>query len=428
MYTIAYITCQIPLCLPLCTHSLLMMYTGVYMPLSDTKLRSIEGKPYDGKPELADRDGLSVRVTRNGTVSWQYRFRWERKPARLTIGRYPDIKVKDARELIPEIRNLLTQGIDPRVSWKPGKGDQAVITVEDCVKEFIAKRLPKLKEKSQTHYKSVLNKYYRPAFPNQDIHSITLDEWLDFYDDLSDANPKLAANVLKEGKTLFNWCMRRRMITPPHMMTLRTEDVGIPPETGERVLTLRECGEIWRAADRSRAAASTSLCIKLCMLFACRQGEIRGAHRDHFDMEEMVWTVPKELSKTNKPIRRPITAETEKLIRQAWAFYGEDGYLLPAEQDNNKMPSASTINKLLRAIRKRLGEERKVIDHWRCHDFRRTLSTRLSEDGIMPHVTEKMLGHVLKGIMAVYNKHDWLDDQRKAYELWGEKILESVQA
>ena len=61
------------------------------------------------------------------------------------------------------------------------------------------------------------------------------------------------------------------------------------------------------------------------------------------------------------------------------------------------------------------------------HDFRRTISTRLSEQGILPHVTEKMLGHELGGVMAVYNKHDWINDQLEAYELWCKMISEAAQ-
>ena len=36
----------------------------------------------------------------------------------------------------------------------------------------------------------------------------------------------------------------------------------------------------------------------------------------------------------------------------------------------------------------------------------------------MPHITEVMLGHTLIGVMAVYNKHDWLTDQAAGYEQW----------
>ena len=41
----------------------------------------------------------------------------------------------------------------------------------------------------------------------------------------------------------------------------------------------------------------------------------------------------------------------------------------------------------------------------------------------MPHVVEKMLGHELGGVLAVYNKHDWLKkDQLEGYELYSEKL------
>ena len=67
------------------------------------------------------------------------------------------------------------------------------------------------------------------------------------------------------------------------------------------------------------------------------------------------------------------------------------------------------------------------LPHWRTHDFRRSISTTCSELGTMPHVTEKMLGHELVGVMAIYNKHDWLSDQKEAYEKFGEALFAQVQ-
>lgn len=59
------------------------------MSLSDSKLRNIKA-PYEGKTELADRDGLTVRITRNAIISFNYRFRWRGKQQRIKVGRYPD--------------------------------------------------------------------------------------------------------------------------------------------------------------------------------------------------------------------------------------------------------------------------------------------------------------------------------------------------
>ncbi|WP_262976277.1 hypothetical protein [Pseudoalteromonas haloplanktis] len=46
------------------------------------------------------------------------------------------------------------------------------------------------------------------------------------------------------------------------------------------------------------------------------------------------------------------------------------------------------------------------------------MSTLLSENGVALHVTEKMLGHTMRGVMAVYNKHDWIKEQAEGYELY----------
>ncbi len=45
----------------------------------------------------------------------------------------------------------------------------------------------------------------------------------------------------------------------------------------------------------------------------------------------------------------------------------------------------------------------------------------------MPHVTEKKLGYEQLGVMAIYNKHDWLSDQKEAYEKFAETLFAEVQ-
>lgn len=62
---------------------------------------------------------------------------------------------------------------------------------------------------------------------------------------------------------------------------------------------------------------------------------------------------------------------------------------------------------------------------WSLHDLRRTVATRLSELGAPPHVVEKLLGHHMSGVMARYNLHDYLDDQRHWLAVW-QRHLEKV--
>lgn len=76
------------------------------MALSDTKLRSLHRKPYTGSPELSDGDGLGVRISPLGAMAFQFRFRWEGKAQRISLGKYPAMGLKDARALVGELRLL----------------------------------------------------------------------------------------------------------------------------------------------------------------------------------------------------------------------------------------------------------------------------------------------------------------------------------
>ena len=86
------------------------------MAISDTKLRSIHGKPYSGSPEITDSDGLGVRITPRGIINFQYRYRWQGKQHRIGIGKYPAVSLHDARNRVAELRLSLDKGIDPKAA------------------------------------------------------------------------------------------------------------------------------------------------------------------------------------------------------------------------------------------------------------------------------------------------------------------------
>lgn len=83
----------------------------------------------------------------------------------------------------------------------------------------------------------------------------------------------------------------------------------------------------------------------------------------------------------------------------------------------------SASNRYIRCIRASLP-----LEKWRTHDFRRSLSTGASELSVIPHVVEKMLGHELDGVLAVFNKHDWLDEQREVSELYAERLVAYLES
>ncbi|PCK32491.1 Arm DNA-binding domain-containing protein [Pseudoalteromonas piscicida] len=79
------------------------------MAVTDAKLRKLINKKKD-PIVLSHRDGLRVRRNSNGTLAWQYRFRYLRSQQIVTIGYYPDLSVKDAQDLVSLLKAWIVAG------------------------------------------------------------------------------------------------------------------------------------------------------------------------------------------------------------------------------------------------------------------------------------------------------------------------------
>ncbi|MGN2398153.1 tyrosine-type recombinase/integrase, partial [Klebsiella quasipneumoniae] len=79
-----------------------------------------------------------------------------------------------------------------------------------------------------------------------------------------------------------------------------------------------------------------------------------------------------------------------------------------------EIKKAEAVSQWGRGIYKRLGHS----EPWTLHDLRRTFATTLNNMGIAPHVVEQLLGHTLGGVMAVYNRSQYLPEKLDALNKW----------
>lgn len=175
----------------------------------------------------------------------------------------------------------------------------------------------------------------------------------------------------------------------------------------------------------SRIHIKYQLLVKLCLLFACRSGELAFAERSHFNLDAMVWTIPPEFHKTGassgKPIIRPIIPEAAEMLEELFKLNVKSRYLIRKENADEPVgrSTLSDIPEYIRIAAKRHLD--KDLAHWTLHDLRRTARTNFSKF-TEPHIAEIMLGHKLPGVWQVYDRSDYLDEQRRAYALWWAKI------
>jgi integrase len=54
------------------------------------------------------------------------------------------------------------------------------------------------------------------------------------------------------------------------------------------------------------------------------------------------------------------------------------------------------------------------MPQWQLHDLRRTARSLMSRAGVRPDIAERVLGHAIKGVERVYDRHSYRDEKAHA--------------
>jgi integrase len=392
------------------------------MALTDTWLRLNSGKPQPSVTEKADREGLSVRTSLKGKMTFQLRFRFANKHQRVDIGTYPLISLKEARDKAQRFRAELEQGIDPRIIKRTEKlKNIETATLSDlfyrwyetyCVDHKIIHH--DIKRSFEIHI--------LPEFGPLPPDRVSVDQWLTLLEKVRKTTPAIAERLLINIKQLMSWASRRKLIESNTLATISAKrDLNIQKKPGSRFLAEDELVLFLLALDRTRIARKNKLFLLLCLIYGCRNGELRKAKKVHFNFEQMIWTIPAENHKsgkaTGKPLIRPITDDTALLIKECMRLSPTSKYIITNAGSNEPMGTAAPLS-LPKNIRQWLRRHQGVeMQHWSIHDLRKTARTNFSTL-TQPHIAELMLGHKLPGEWQTYDQHQYLAEQTECLIKW----------
>lgn len=394
------------------------------MAVTASQIKSLNGKPRDKVLEKSDRDSLTIMVSKKGKISFYVRFRIRGKQQRMSLGSYPELSLSEAREKVLEIKKDILNNKDPRSSRKQKAG----LTLDECIHEWLTHRVDKqLGTKTAANYNSTVQ-HVMGKFPYQDIEDIEAREWLTLFDVIAGSSQVLAGAVLRTVKAALRWCIRRQLITDDlSVLKFMVQDVGgKASNVATRVLTVNEVKEVLLDTERSGAKANMKAAIMMIFIMAPRCCEVNTMEWKHIhgEGEDMIWTVPAHLSKSREPIRRPVPRVVRRKLEQMARLYGRTGFVFSLDPLSRGISiTGQAIGRQLKRSHDRLIEKGLVSDTFRPHDSRRTLVTNLADEGVGLHVLEKHLGHKLVGVMAHYQKSDWISQQRESYELWSSMIF-----
>ena len=62
------------------------------------------------------------------------------------------------------------------------------------------------------------------------------------------------------------------------------------------------------------------------------------------------------------------------------------------------------------------------LPNWVVHDLRRTARSLMSRAGVDADHAERCLGHAIGGVRATYDRHAFLEEKRRAFEMLAAQI------
>ena len=394
------------------------------MALVNTQVK--QAKPRSADYKMSDGEGMYLLVKKNGSKYWRldYRFRDRRKT--LSLGVYPTVTLKDARERRRLAKIQLSNDQDPGEVKKEEKRASELNHFEE-----IARKWWEHSKESWTpdHAARVLKRLEDNAFKdlgNIPIGEITPMQVIATIRKIEARGALDVANRVKQGiKAIYRFAIQRglAMYNPAGDLDgiIKQRKVqhhaSLPREELPQFLK-----DLDMYGDSGRLL--TQRAIKLLLLTFVRSGELRKARWEEFDLKDKVWRIPGERMKMGNDHLVPLARQTLELLELLKGMTGKYDLVFPSERDCHREMSDNTMRK---AIFK-LGYDGSHESKSKAvpHGFRATACSILNETGFNPDAIERQLAHQERNkVRAAYTHHArYLDERRQMMQWWADYLDE----
>lgn len=385
-------------------------------------------------PGRSDGGGLYLRYRKTDAApGWLFRYQLAGKPRTMLLGSYNTLSLADARRTAKEMRARVALGHDVADEKKGRKkaaatkieAERNAVTVAKLADEYLAERIIG-RWKQPNIVRSRIERDIKPA-----IGSLALSEVRPSHIDamlkgiVKRGAPTMATDVLRWVKRMFDYAVKREMVATNPAAAFDPSDAGGTEEARRRWLTRDELVRLFHAMRNAKGwTYQNTLTVKLLLMLGNRKSELIGAPIKEFDLDAAVWHLPAERTKTGQAIDIPLPDQAVEALRELMRLAGASAWLLPSRKMQTRMIphiSEGTVNAAMgKSIIPLMGE----CEPFTLHDMRRTARTHLEALGTPPHVAERCLNHKLKGVVGIYNRHDYFEERKAALQTWADLLVQ----
>jgi integrase len=373
--------------------------------LTETLVKRVKAEPGAERSVYWDagQPGFGLMVTSGGHRSFVVQYRAHGVSRRMTLP--AELSLKDARREARALLGNVAKGHDP-LAERRKKAAEATNTLRSIAEEYLSREGGRLRTMAER--RAVFERLVYPKLGARQIDTIKRSEINRLLDKIEDeSGASMADHTLAYLRRLFNWHASRSddFRTPIVRGMARTSN---KERERARILSDEELRAIWRVAEGATGPFGTF--VQFLVLTGARRSEAAGMTWSEITNGD--WTLPAARNKVKQDLIRPLSPAAQAVLAKL-PRHGTRGLVFTTD---GKHPIGG-FSKFKAAFDRACG-----ITGWTIHDLRRTARSLMSRAGVAADHAERALGHVIGGVRGVYDRHEFKDEKRRAFEALAAQI------
>jgi len=415
--------------------------------LSDTQVKRWirAGKPL----AKADGDGLTFTLSSAGTAAWVLRYRFGGKARELTLGRYPDKSLAQARIDAKKARARIQDGVDIAREKQLANVERAAAkSFRQLANDYMVKAFPGLAASTVKQRRHHIENVILPKLGQIPAREVTTADVVSLIEVVGGKSISVAELVFTALSEIFKHGIARHVVKANPCGGISVSAICGRPEVKRQRMKLTEAELRAILPALPSIGAENALTVKILLATCVRIGELARAEWAHIDFDGTArwvdgkgdpieaegpkWRIPDANSKTGKGFIVPLSPAVAGWFKELEKLACGSSLVMPARQqrrinnhgkDIHFEPRA--LNAMLHKLCDRQAAAGNPVRRFVPHDLRSTARSWLTSEtiGSSVVVAERCLNHTLGGLVAVYDQHDYMAERRAALDLWTDFIL-----
>jgi len=364
---------------------------------------------------VSDGRGLSLDILPSGKMAWLYRYSLQGERGKVTLGGYPDLTLRKAREKRDELAAQVASGKSPAMEEKQRRAGRSTNPTTREFGEGFYKEQVLRRWKDPKAIRRYLDNEIFPTLGEKVLRDVNaLDVQALVYRKRDNGQVQAAMQLRNVIKQMFAYAIETQLVTVNPAVMVATRYIG-KARKRSRVLTQSEIRLYLRTIYQSNIRRQFKLALHIILLTLSRKSELLLARWEHVNFEAGEWLIPEENAKGGKPHIVYLSTQVAAMFLELKTLAGDSELVMPGRGSLRRPFATNALNKALEGLTFEM-------DPLTIHDLRRTGATLLTENGFNRDVIEKALSHEAGGIRSVYIVAEYADQRKKMLQWWGDYV------